>query len=490
MTASKTVFPLPGGHPGGLYTDMYEMTMAQGYFYLDKEEETASFDYFFRKNPFQGGYTLFAGLGSLLEELVSFRFSDDDIAYLDRQGFRKEFLDYLKNFRFKGTVWSVPEGDVVFPNEPLLRIEGTLIETQLVESLVLNYLNFQSLIATKAARIRRVAGDRLFADFGLRRAQGLGSLHASRAAVIGGAGATSNVLAGKQFGLAITGTQAHSWIQSFDDELTAFRKFTELYPDQAVILVDTYDTLQSGVPNAIKIAGELEKAGHKLGGIRLDSGDLAYLSKKARKMLDDAGLDYVKIIASNQLDEYVIRSLNIQQAPIDGFGIGTRMITGMPDAALDGVYKLTSANGIPRLKISDNIEKVTLPGMKKIIRLLDADGNFAGDGIILEDEDPPDRIVHPFEPRKFTETGKYKTEELQVQVMEKGEIMIPLSTPSEIAEYARTRLALLPEEHHRFEYPHVYKVGISPKLMQLRNDLVNGHKPTLNFQNNVEEDQK
>lgn len=466
----------------GLYTDLYELTMAQGYFFSGKHLETAAFDYFFRKNPFQGGYTVLAGLETLLSDLQTFSFGDEDLSYLETKGFKKEFLDYLEGFSFSGDIYSVREGEIVFPNEPVLRVEGNLVETQLVESLVLNYLNFQSLITTKASRIRRVIGNRMFADFGLRRAQGTGSLQAARAAVIGGADATSNVLAGKLFDIQITGTQAHSWVQSFNDELEAFREFVKHYPDQSVLLVDTYDTLGSGIPNAITVARELEKKGLALLGIRLDSGDLAYLSKKARKMLDDAGLSSVKIIASNQLDEYVIRSLNLQEAPIDGFGIGTRMITGMPDAALDGVYKLSLLNGKPSMKISENIEKITLPGRKRVIRLLDEDGRFAGDGVLLEDEPVPDKIVHPFDDKKYKKTGAFSVEELMFPAMKSGKIEITQQKPADIASFVRQRLEQLPDEHQRFEYPHLYKVGISPKLKALRNKLINAKVDVDNHQ--------
>nr|MBD3623663.1 nicotinate phosphoribosyltransferase [Sunxiuqinia sp.] len=282
----------------GLYTDFYELTMAQGYFYCEKKEDTTTFNYFFRTNPFKGGFTVFAGLQDFLEILSEYTFSESDIQFLKSQGFRKEFLKYLSEFRFSGNVLSAREGEIMFPNEPVLQVEGNVIECQLIESFLLNILNFESLIATKAYRVKMVAENKPFTDFGLRRAQGLGALHASRAAVIGGASSTSNVLAGKLFNIPVSGTQAHSWIQSFEDEAEAFRAFAKIHPENTVLLVDTFDTIHSGIPNAILVAKEMEKRGLRLKAVRLDSGDLAYFSKKARKMLDEAGLEYVKIIAS------------------------------------------------------------------------------------------------------------------------------------------------------------------------------------------------
>ena len=287
----------------GLYTDYYEICMAQGYFFCEKKNEQACFDYYFRTNPYQGGFTVFAGLQDFLELLDNFKFGEDEISFLKAQGFKPEFLEYLQNFTFTGNIYSVKEGEIVFPNEPLLKVQGNLIECQLIESLLLNILNFESLIATKAFRIKLSCKNKTFSDFGLRRAQGFGSLHASRAAIIGGASSTSNVLAGKHYNIPVSGTQAHSWIQSFHSELEAFENYVKFNPNNAVLLVDTYDTLKSGVPNAIKTAKKLEQTGNKLYGIRLDSGDLAYFSKKARKMLDDAGLNYEKIIALNKLNE-------------------------------------------------------------------------------------------------------------------------------------------------------------------------------------------
>lgn len=457
----------------GLYTDFYELSMAQGYFLAGKKEEQTVFDYFYRTNPFEGGFLVFAGLSDLLHSLSNFRYSDEHIQYLKEQGFNSDFLHYMKDFRFNGTIYSVREGEIVFPNEPLLRIEGNIIEAQLIETMLLNILNFQSLIATKAFRIKLVSGEKSFADFGLRRAHGAGGILASRAAIIGGASSTSNVEAGHLYDIPVSGTMAHSWVQSFDDELTAFREYARFNPDRAILLADTYDTLRSGVPNAIIIAKEMEAAGKKLAGIRLDSGDLAYFSKKARKMLDNAGFEYVKILASNQLNEYVIQSLNEQHAPIDGYGIGTELITGKPDGALDGVYKLALSNEIPRMKISENIEKMTFPGRKSLYRYYDSEGNFFRDGILLESEDSDscESIYNPVHPDKYTTVTGLKRESLHLKVFENNTITTLLPSPQECHTYLLSRAILLPAEHKRFIMPHLYKVGTSKALLELRDQL-------------------
>ncbi|RIH66110.1 nicotinate phosphoribosyltransferase [Mariniphaga sediminis] len=463
----------------GLYTDFYELTMAQGYFYCEKKEDTTTFNYFFRTNPFKGGFTVFAGLQDFLEILSEYTFSESDIQFLKSQGFRKEFLKYLSEFRFSGNVLSAREGEIMFPNEPVLQVEGNVIECQLIESFLLNILNFESLIATKAYRVKMVAENKPFTDFGLRRAQGLGALHASRAAVIGGASSTSNVLAGKLFNIPVSGTQAHSWIQSFEGEIEAFRAFAKIHPENTVLLVDTFDTIHSGIPNAILVAKEMEKRGLRLKAVRLDSGDLAYFSKKARKMLDEAGLEYVKIIASNQLNEHVIRSLlKDQNAPIDAFGIGTEMITGKNDAALDGVYKMTEINGKPKMKLSENIEKVTLPGKKQVYRCLDSSGMFYRDAILLTDEKPEEvkTICHPIYPERRTSINHLQMEPLLFTVVKKGQVVVEQKSPDKIHDYLQERAALLPDEHKRFISPHIYKVGISEKLMEVRQALTQSIK--------------
>lgn len=458
----------------GLYTDFYELTMAQGYLSCNKQNQQVCFDYYFRTNPYHGGFTVFAGLQDLLDMLSHFTFSDSDIEYLSTQGFDAAFLDFLHDFRFKGKLFSVKEGEIVFPNEPLVRVEGNIIECQLIESLLLNILNFESLIATKAFRIKLITGERLFADFGLRRAQGLGSIHASRAAVVGGASSTSNVLAAKLFNIPASGTMAHSWIQSFDNELEAFRSYAKTHPDNTVLLVDTYDTLRSGVPNAIIVGHEMKAEGKRLKAIRLDSGDLAYLSKKARKMLDKEGLPDVQIIASNQLNEYVIKTLlRDQNAAIDGFGIGTELITGKDNAALDGVYKLSEIDGEFKMKFSENTEKMTLPGKKQVIRYFDEEGKFFRDGIILEDENPDEitKIYHRVYPEKNTVVSGFHKEPLMELVFSDGEILLTKRDPQEIHRWLEERSQQLPEEHKRFISPHIYKVGISEKLMNARNTL-------------------
>ena len=466
----------------GLYTDFYELAMAEGYLQCGKKDQQVSFNYFFRTNPFNGGFTVFAGLADFLELLADFKYSESDIQYLKEQGFKDEFLDYLRYFQFSGNILSVAEGEIVFPNEPVLRVDGNIIECQLIESMLLNIINFESLIATKAFRIKLVSGKNIFSDFGLRRAQGFGAIHASRAACIGGATSTSNVLAGKLFGIPVSGTQAHSWIQSFDTELEAFREYAQVHPENTVLLVDSYDTLKSGVPNAIVVAKEMEALGQHLTGIRLDSGDLAYLSKKARKMLDEAGLKYVKIIASNQLNEHVVKTLlKDQDAAIDGFGIGTELVTGKSDAALDGVYKLVEIDGQPKMKFSENVEKNTLPSKKQLYRFSDENGKFYRDVISLDRENPAeiDTIYHPVYPEKNTNIKGLKFECLLREVVNSGEIMLEKQTPMEIHGFLEGRASLLPDEHKRFISPHIYKAGITQKLMETRNALSKQIKNTL-----------
>jgi nicotinate phosphoribosyltransferase len=450
--------------------------MGQVYYLKGTAKKQAVFDYFFRKIPFDGGYVVFAGLGDLLPIIQDLHFSAEDIDYLRSIGLNPDFVDHLKNFRFTGDIYSAKEGEIVFPNEPLVRVEGNMLETQLVETVLLNMLNFQSLVATRAARIRTVAGNKILSDFGLRRAQGLGGYHASRAAMVGGFQSTSNVKAASDFGIAAAGTMAHSFIQSYEDELTAFRDFADKRPDNCVLLVDTYDTLASGVPNAITVAKELEQRSKRLLGIRLDSGDLAYLSRKARKMLDDAGLQYVTITASNQLDEWVIKSLQDQEAPIDIFGVGTSLVTCPPDAALDGVYKLAHSDGKPRIKLSENLKKLTLPDRKQVYRLFNGDGNFAGaDLVALHHEKEINRMYHPTDPDKSMDVSGLGKENLLHHVMSNGKIIGDLPSLQQIAHYCSTRLSKLPPEHKRFQYPHIYKVGISGPLRDLRNEMKRQH---------------
>jgi nicotinate phosphoribosyltransferase len=451
--------------------------MSQVYFLKGQKDDQAVFDYFFRKLPFDGGYAVFAGLEDLLNALEILRFDKEDINFLNLQGFHPEFIRHLKKFRFAGNIYASQEGDVVFPIRPVLQVEANIIEAQIIETLLLNILNFQTLIATKASRIRQAAGERKLIDFGLRRAQSAGGYYASRAAFIGGFDATSNIRASRDYGISVSGTMAHSLVESYNDELTAFSHFAEVQPDDCVLLVDTYDTLKSGLPNAITVAMKMEEKGYRLSGIRLDSGDLAYLAKRSRKMLDDAGLKYVKIAVSNQLDEYIIKSLLEQQAPIDIFGVGTSLVTGHPDAALDGVYKLSFANGKPRIKLSENMSKITLPHRKQVFRMLDNGGMFTGaDVITLADEKNVDIMYHPLNPLKLLSVKKYNKEPLLQKVMGNGVRLSKPQSLSEIAQYSRDRLKNLPGEYKRFNYPHIYKVGLSDRLKNERDLLIEAHK--------------
>ena len=459
------------------YTDKYQLTMSQVYFLKGQKKTKAVFDYFFRNLPFGGGYAIFAGLEDLMGTLDILRFDNYDLEYLKELGYHSDFISYLKQFRFSGNIYSSKEGDIVFPVRPVLQIEANIIEAQIIETLILNILNFQTLIATKASRMRQASEGRGLIDFGLRRAQGPGGYYASRAAFIGGFDSTSNVRAGRDYGIPVSGTMAHSFIESYDDELSAFYHFAEVQPEDCVLVIDTYDTLNSGLPNAIKVAKKMEENGQRLSGIRLDSGDLAYLSKESRRRLDSEGLDYVKIAVSNQLDEYIIKSLIEQQAPIDVFGIGTSLVTGHPDAALDGVYKLSLANGKPRIKLSENIGKITLPHKKQVYRIIDTDNNFAGaDAVTMSDEHDVELMRHPLYPLKSLSIARYAKEALLHKVMENGIRMKGPSTLKEIATYSQDRLAKLPEEYKRFDNPHIYKVGISKKLESERNRLIEEFK--------------
>ncbi|HCT53719.1 MAG TPA: nicotinate phosphoribosyltransferase [Balneola sp.] len=456
----------------GIYTDFYELTMAQGYFLSGRKQDTACFDYFFRKLPFKGGYAVFAGLGDLLDILKNYTFGNEEIEYLRTQGFKDEFLNYLRSFRLSCNIHSVKEGEIVFNNTPLVRVQGNIIETQIIETLLLNILNFESLIATKASRLKQVAGEKAVLDFGLRRSQGFGGIQASKASIIGGLNGSSNVYAGLEYGLDVSGTMAHSWVQSFSDELTAFQTYARHFPENTILLVDTYDTLKQGVPNAIKVAKELKEKGASLKAIRLDSGDLAYLSKKARKLLDDEGFHDVKIAVSNQLDEYLIKSLLDQKAPIDIFGVGTKLVTAYDDPALDGVYKLSSINKEPTLKISENVEKITLPDVKKVTRYYNKDGSFYADGISLEHEESLQTIEHPHFPIKKTKVQGCKSSTLLQPVMLDGKLTSTIPNAHESAEYCREQLKKLNPEYKRFDNPHVYKVGISKELKEVRDRII------------------
>lgn len=462
-----------------LLTDLYELTMLAGYFEHGMHEDDASFDLFFRTNPFRGGYAVFAGLEPALRYLEQVHFTAQDITYLESLNlFQPRFLDYLKGFRFRCKVIAPDEGTVVFANEPLVTVEGGLAQAQLVETVLLNIINFQTLIATKAARIQHAAGDGEVVEFGLRRAHGPdGGLGGARAACVGGVRRTSNTWAGQIFGIPVQGTHAHSWVMAFKDELTAFRAYAEAFPDNAVLLVDTYDTLNIGIPNAITVARELRKNGHELKGVRLDSGDLAYLSRRARKMFDEAGFPDVKIVASNELDEYVIQSLRNEGSRIDIYGVGTKLATagGEGGGALGGVYKLVRFADEPRLKVTQDIAKATLPDRKRLLRLVDAQGTFIQDVICREGENlEPGATVYdptnPFRRRRLEKT--FDTREIRRVVMEKGQIVVDLPDLKACADHCAEQFRRLPEGTLRLHNPHTYKVSISPQLHELRERLM------------------
>ena len=462
-----------------LLTDLYELTMLAGYLEEGMADTQAVFDLYFRHNPFAGGYALFAGLQPALENLEKLHFSHEEIQYL--QGlhlFKPTFLDFLKNFRFRGRVIAPPEGTVVFAHEPLLTVSGTLAETQLVETMLLNIINFQTLVATKAARICSAAGEAEVIEFGLRRAQGPdGGMSASRAACVGGARGTSNVLAGMHFDLPVRGTHAHSWVQSFADELGAFRAYAAAFPDSTVLLVDTYDTLKSGVPNAITVARELKARGYSLRGIRLDSGDLAYLSREARAMLDAAGFPEVKILASNEIDELVIDSIRDEGGRVDIYGVGTKLATGSGEGgvALGGVYKLVAIDQQPKMKITSDLAKATLPGSKQVLRALGPKGEYLQDLVCLEGEKVHggDKAYDPTNPLRQTTlpTGSRLVDLRQV-VMENGCRTQEPESITTMANRSQQQLALLPQGCRRFVNPHRYKVSISQQLKTLRCTLI------------------
>jgi len=460
----------------GLYTDYYELTMAQGYFLQGKKDYRAVFDLYFRTCPFGGGYAVAAGLAEAIARVQLFRFSADELAYLKQLGFHPEFLSYLNHFSFSGDIDACREGDIVFPDILLMRVAAPIIEAQLLESMLLNVINFQTLIATKTMRTVSAAQDRTIVDFGLRRAQGTVALGAARAAYIGGAEGPSNTLAAHRYGIPAVGTHAHSWIQSFDSEYAAFHAYASLYPDATTLLIDTYDTLVSGIPNAIRVAREMEASGNRLRAIRLDSGDLAYFSKKARAMLDAAGLSYVKIVVSNQLDEYLIASLLEQHAPIDTFGVGTKLICAYDQPALDGIYKLCEFDGQPTLKFSENPEKINNPGRKKVIRYVDDNNRFLIDGLLLEEENSQTLplLRHPTISFKKTSIDAINphSEEITVPVLRDGKPVYDFPSLAIIRNFARDRFAMLSDEHKRFNNPHVYRVGLSDRLFRLRHELI------------------
>lgn len=458
-----------------LLTDLYQLTMLAGYLEEGMADEPAVFDLFYRHNPFQGGYAVFAGLDTALGYLENLRFAEDELEYLQALGiFRPRFIDFLRSFRFRGRVTAPPEGTVVFASEPLVTVEAPLAQAQLVETALLNIINFQTLVATKAARIVHAAAGGTVLEFGLRRAQGPdGGVSEARAACVGGVRSTSNVLAGKLFGIPVKGTHAHSWIMAFPDELTAFRAYAEVFPDTCILLVDTYDTLRSGIPNAITVARELRSRGHELVGVRIDSGDLAYLSREARRMFDEAGFPDAKIVASNELDEYVIESMRGEGSRVDIYGVGTRLATcaGEGGGALGGVYKLVRIGDRPKLKVTSDIAKATLPDRKRLLRATAPDGSFIQDVICLHNEEiaPGATVFDPTNPLQFvTIPREARFVDVRSVVMEDGVRTMESPPLDNMADRCRDQLARLPQGCLRFINPHKYKVSISSRLNQLR----------------------
>ena len=463
-----------------LLTDLYELTMMQGYFKNKVENKTVVFDAFFRNNPFGGGYSIMCGVEQLVRYIEDLHFSAQDIEYLrGLKIFDADFLDYLADFRFHGDIYCIPEGSLMFPREPMVKVVAPIMEAQLVETAILCIVNHQSLIATKAARIVHEAGKAPIMEFGLRRAQGpdAGS-YGARAAVIAGCAGTSNVLCGELFGIPVLGTHAHSWIMSFESELDAFKAYADLYPQACTLLVDTYDTLKSGIPNAIRTFDYMKEKGLPVDhiGIRLDSGDLAYLTKKARKMLDDAGYPQAKITCSNDLDEYLINSLFQQGACIDSFGVGTNLITAKDNPSFGGVYKLAAVqldDGTfePKIKLSENTEKITNPGNKKIYRIYEKDSHkIKADLICFEDEtfteDEPIELFDPAEPWKKTtmQPGEFELRELMVPVFLQGKCVYQARPTMEIRDYCLKEQDTLWEESRRLSNPHQVYVDLSQRL--------------------------
>jgi len=467
-----------------LSTDFYELTMMQGYF-LTKKDSRVVFDMFYRTNPFNGGYVVFAGLNDLLKKIEAFTFSKRDIEYLRSLGkFKEEFLEYLMDFRFTGTIYAMDEGSVVFPGEPLIKVDAPMMEAQLIEGMLLNTINFQSLIATKASRVYHASEGGEIMEFGLRRAQGPdGAISASRAAFIGGCSATSNTLAGKIFGIPVAGTMAHSWVMAFENELDAFRAYAEIYPDHTILLIDTYDTLGSGIEHAIIVAKELQFKG-KSCGVRIDSGDLSYLSREIRRKLDAAGLHDTRIYVSNDLTEEIIENLKHDEVPIDSWGIGTHLVTGGSQSSLNGVYKLAArrlpdGSWLPTMKISNSFEKATNPGCKQVWRFFNADGSALGDLITLENEDlRGDRdytFHHPSNQADFftLKQGHFtKVIPLLKPYMVEGNIVKHAPKLIEIQKQVRKNLDSFHKTYKRMINPHIYKVSLSEQLKALKTELV------------------
>ncbi len=465
--------------------DFYELTMANGYFRTEIKDRVTYFDVLFRRVPDGGGFAIAAGLDQIIDYIEELHFTETDISYLrSRNLFCEEFLEYLKDFKFTGDIWAVPEGTPVFPGEPIITVRAKAIEAQFIETYLLLVFNHQSLVATKTNRIVRAAEGRAVSEFGSRRAQGAeGAILGARAAFIGGVNNSACTIADIRYGVPATGTMAHSWVMMFDDEYTAFKTYCEIYPESATLLVDTYNVLKSGVPNAIKAFKEvLEPMGIKKGAIRLDSGDLAYLTRKARKMLDEAGCEYVKIVVSNSLDEYIIRDLLRQGAQIDAFGVGERLITSKSDPVFGGVYKISAiedseGNIIPKIKISENIAKITNPHYKKVYRLFDNEnGKAIADLICVYDEvidgTKPIEIFDPEHTWKRKIVTNFRAVELQKPIFKAGKCVYPRYTADQIRDYCAAQLELQWDELKRFENPHNYYVDLSQKLWDTKQELL------------------
>ncbi len=466
-----------------MLVDFYELTMGNGYLKNGLGDKIVYFDLFFRRVPDKGGFAIFAGLEQVIEYIKKLKFTEDDIAYLESKGiFSSDFLEYLRNFEFKCDVWSVPEGTPVFPGEPLLTVRGPVIQAQFIETMLLLIVNHQSLIAAKANRIVRAAQGRPVMEFGSRRAQGGdGAIYGARAAFIGGCAGTACTLSDRKFGVPAMGTMAHSWIQLFESELEAFRAYAKCYPESCTFLVDTYNVLKSGVPNAITVFRELDKIGYRPGAIRIDSGDIAYLSKCARKMLDDAGFSDCRIIASNSLDEYIIRDLLDQGAPIDSFGVGERLVTSKSEPVFGGVYKLTAVEDsgkiIPKIKLSENITKITNPGYKKVYRIFcRKTGKALADVVTLADEQIDSTKPYVIFDPEFTYKKKtlvdFEAKELQIPVFKNGRCVYESPDVNEVKKYAQQQLTLIWDEIKRFENPHKYYVDLSAKLWNMKQSLL------------------
>jgi len=475
--------------------DLYELTMANGYFNDGDKQVRVAFDVFYRRNPDKGGFAIFAGLEQIIEYIEDLHFTKEDIAYLrSLNTFTEDFLSYLENFKFSGDIYAFPEGTVMYPNEPILTVIAPLIDAQLVETAILALVNHQSLVATKTRRIVKAAEGKAVSDFGARRAHNMdAAVYGARASYIGGASGTATVLAGQMFGIPVSGTMAHSWVMYYQDEYEAFKHYAENYPDNTVLLVDTYDTLKSGIPNAIKVAKEvLEPLGKRLKGVRIDSGDLAYLSIKTRKMLDEAGLEDCKIIVSNSLDEYTIRSLHNQKATIDGYGVGERLITGASSeysddniSLLGAVYKIAAVekDGVfePRIKISGNVEKITNPGLKKVYRIYDANGKAKADLLATAEEEvdlsKEFRFVDPEMPWRNLYFTDCTAKPLQVKIFENGKRIYELPALEEIRSYVTRQLEdEIWEEEQRFVNPHRHYMDMTPAYYEMKMSLLHNSR--------------